>query len=80
MNYPDRSEISEEIIRAEAANLVALAAHLGYNVEIENLALRPLAMGHATPAVRIWPKRVSDAPTYATALNQDIEYLERQSI
>lgn len=47
----------EQILELEALNLLRLADMLGMNVEIINEPLKPLAMGHTRPAVRVWVKR-----------------------
>ena len=51
MTTPDR------ILQIEAENLLRLAQMLGMNIEITNRPLRPLAQGHTTPSLQIWPKR-----------------------
>ena len=47
----------EQTLELEALNLLRLADMLGMNVEITNEPLKPLAMGHTRPAVRVWKKR-----------------------
>lgn len=61
MNYgPLGLPANETFIRREAHVLIAVAARLGFHVEIERQPMPPLSMGNHAAVVRVWSIRQAD--------------------